>query len=487
MGNQKSRLSQLIEYKSFSVTPKIKKMIATSFIATALLLSAGVAKAEEKLTTVYYVYLNDKFLGKVSDKKVVDQMIKDKLAKAKQTYKNFHLTAGSQITYVQEQAFHSSANNEAVLKKLEKELNVKAEAAAIVINGKPVAFVENDQAAKDVLTKMKQKYVPQAQLKALEARKENPEKTLPPLKENEARILDVRLSENVSFSKENVFPKSILSVENAVKLLEKGTLEEKKYKVKDGDVLGSIANAHGLETAQLLALNPGLKADSVIHLGQELNVTAYKPYLQVIVDKEVNAKEVMHYETQTVESDSMFKGDTKVQQQGKDGLRTVTYAISEQNGRAFKKEVRSEQVLQAPVKHIIVKGIKVIPSRGDGSFSFPTNGGYISSEMGYRWGKLHKGIDIARPSDYTIKAADNGIVTSAGWDGGYGNKIVIDHQNGYVTVYAHLDSISVSAGQTVPKGTAIGVMGSTGDSTGTHLHFEVYKNGSLVDPRSVLN
>ncbi|MFK4998969.1 M23 family metallopeptidase [Bacillus sp. N9] len=125
----------------------------------------------------------------------------------------------------------------------------------------------------------------------------------------------------------------------------------------------------------------------------------------------------------------------------------------------------------------------MIPSRGTGSLAWPANGGYISSHMGHRWGKLHKGIDIARPSNYTIKAADNGVVVSAGWDnGGYGNKIVIDHQNGMRTVYAHLDSVGVSAGQTVEKGAAIGVMGSTGHSTGVHLHFEVYKNGKLENP-----
>ncbi|MDV2888283.1 peptidase M23, partial [Alkalihalophilus pseudofirmus] len=82
-----------------------------------------------------------------------------------------------------------------------------------------------------------------------------------------------------------------------------------------------------------------------------------------------------------------------------------------------------KQILKQPVKRIIIKGTKVIPSHGEGSFAWPTAGGYISSQMGYRWGKLHKGIDIARPSDRTIKAADNGIVVSAGWGNGYGNRI----------------------------------------------------------------
>ena len=118
--------------------------------------------------------------------------------------------------------------------------------------------------------------------------------------------------------------------------------------------------------------------------------------------------------------------------------------------------------------------------------AWPTVGGYISSHQGYRWGRFHKGIDIARPSNRTIKAADNGTVTFAGWDGAYGNKVVINHNNGMRTVYAHLASINVSVGQTVEKGRKIGVMGSTGNSTGVHLHFEVYKNGSLKNPLNYL-
>src|SRR5690606_4875621 len=133
------------------------------------------------------------------------------------------------------------------------------------------------------------------------------------------------------------------------------------------------------------------------------------------------------------------------------------------------------------------KGTKVIPSRGTGKLAWPTNGGYISSKMGQRWGRLHKGIDIARPSNHTIKAADHGVVVSAGWDsGGYGNKIIIDHQNGTRTLYGHLKSINVKPGQKVEKGSAIGVMGNTGQSKGVHLHFEVYKNGKLQNPLSYL-
>ena len=150
------------------------------------------------------------------------------------------------------------------------------------------------------------------------------------------------------------------------------------------------------------------------------------------------------------------------------------------------KSVTEEHVLKEPVHEVTVVGTKVIPSRGTGNFKWPADGGYVSSQMGKRWGRVHQGIDIARPSTRSIFAADNGVVTNVGYHGTYGNRIIISHNNGYKTLYAHLSSTNVKVGQTVPKGTKIGVMGSTGRSTGVHLHFEVFKNGSNINPMSVL-
>jgi murein DD-endopeptidase MepM/ murein hydrolase activator NlpD len=319
----------------------------------------------------------------------------------------------------------------------------------------------------------------------LEMRKETG-KELPPLKEGSSRLLDVQLSEKVSSVDVKISPEKILTVDEAVKLLEKGTLKEEKYKVKEGDVLVDIAKKYKIEIKDLLALNPGLKEDSLLQINQEINVTAYKPYLHVIVQEEASKKEEIPFETEIIEDSSMYKGDKKTKQEGQTGEKLVHYIVVKQNGKEMKQEMQKEQVLKEPVKQIIVKGTKVVPSRGTGNLAWPTVGGYVSSKMGTRWGKFHKGIDIARPSNYTIKAADNGVVASAGWDGGYGNKIVINHNNGLKTVYAHLSSINVRVGQTVEKGQKIGVMGSTGHSTGVHLHFEVYKNGRLQNPLDYL-
>ncbi|MCF3942263.1 murein hydrolase activator EnvC family protein [Oceanobacillus alkalisoli] len=122
-----------------------------------------------------------------------------------------------------------------------------------------------------------------------------------------------------------------------------------------------------------------------------------------------------------------------------------------------------------------------------GYLAWPAVGGYISSYVGPRWGRQHNGIDIARPSNYNILAAADGVVTKAGHTGGFGNRIEIEHSNGLKTLYAHLSSINVTVGQEVSTGTVIGIMGNTGNSTGIHLHFEVYKNGALQDPMYYLN
>ncbi|BCX15079.1 MAG: hypothetical protein KatS3mg088_762 [Patescibacteria group bacterium] len=118
-----------------------------------------------------------------------------------------------------------------------------------------------------------------------------------------------------------------------------------------------------------------------------------------------------------------------------------------------------------------------------GNFVWPAAG-----TITQRFSWYHKGIDIANKSAPDVLAADAGKVIVAGWPDnyGYGNRVVIDHGNGYKTLYAHLSAIYVKVGQTVSRGSAIGKMGSTGRSTGTHLHFEVIKSGTYLNPFSVL-
>jgi murein DD-endopeptidase MepM/ murein hydrolase activator NlpD len=112
--------------------------------------------------------------------------------------------------------------------------------------------------------------------------------------------------------------------------------------------------------------------------------------------------------------------------------------------------------------------------------------GPVTSPFGYRWGRLHEGIDIGAPYGAPIVAAAAGRVIYCGWLGGYGNLTVIDHGGGLATAYGHQSSIVVACGQEVSQGQVIGYVGSTGHSTGPHLHFEVRVNGTAVDPLGYL-
>ncbi len=116
-----------------------------------------------------------------------------------------------------------------------------------------------------------------------------------------------------------------------------------------------------------------------------------------------------------------------------------------------------------------------------GYFGWPTEG-LVYSLFGIRWGRMHKGIDISGHSGTPIVAPREGKVTFTGWKGGYGNTIIIEHPDNFKTLYAHLKAIKVKVGDTVKMGDVIGLMGSTGRSTGPHLHFEVHKDGVARNP-----
>lgn len=129
------------------------------------------------------------------------------------------------------------------------------------------------------------------------------------------------------------------------------------------------------------------------------------------------------------------------------------------------------------------------PIRSEGSFIWPVTG-VVTSNFGYRYHpvrggyRFHSGIDIAASYGVPIRAAASGVVIMSSWYGGYGNAVVIDHGNGYSTLYGHCSALFVGSGQRVQQGMAIASIGSTGMSTGPHLHFEVRYQGNPIDPRS---
>ena len=167
-------------------------------------------------------------------------------------------------------------------------------------------------------------------------------------------------------------------------------------------------------------------------------------------------------------------------------LKRSALATARESREEYLHEVQALAAQSAELAAAIRSAQASAGSTGTGAPSaagliWPVNG-TVTSGYGYRWGRLHEGIDIAAPTGTPIWAAAAGTVIYAGWLGGYGYLVVVDHGNGLATAYAHASVIVVAVGQTVEQGQTLSLVGSTGNSSGPHLHFEVRVNGVAVDP-----
>ena len=466
---------------------KLKIAAVMALIVSTVTFNLGFANEadKEKFDKIYHVYVADAYIGAVANEASIQQLVEQKEQEATMQYKDLTIDAGSNITIIPEQVFKVDAKEQETLTKLQEAISVQAQAYSLQIGDTVIASLKDQKDFEAVIDGLKLQYVSQQQLDELEMRATST--SLPELQAGQTRLVDVSLSADVTGQEISVEPSEIVSVQEAIQLLQTGTLETESYAVQAGDVLGSIAKKHDLTIAQLLELNPSLTVDSILQIGNQLNVTVEKPYVSVKAIYEKKAAQEIEFDKIVEEDETKLKGERIVKQEGANGKKEVSYLITEENGVRTELVPTAEEIIVEPQDYVVVIGTKVIPSVGTGTFAWPANGGYISSQMGHRWGRYHYGIDIARPSNYTIKASDNGVVKTAGKHSTYGNYVVIDHNNGYESLYAHLSKIDVTVGQVVEQGSAIGVMGSTGRSTGTHLHFEIHKNGAEVNPLAYLN
>ncbi len=218
--------------------------------------------------------------------------------------------------------------------------------------------------------------------------------------------------------------------------------------------------------------------------------------LDYIIVKREKVEEEYPFETEYIETDALLEGTQRIDTFGKNGTRIATYEISYKNDEEISRELVEETVTKQAKNKIIYVGTR-IPSAEEmktvatGKFELPCSG-YVSSSYGMRkvrkFGtrEFHNAWDIPGVYGTSIAASDSGIVTSVGYTSGYGIHIIVDHENGYETIYAHLSKALVKRGERISQGQIIGRMGATGRVTGVHLHFEVRKDGVAIDPALVL-
>jgi murein DD-endopeptidase MepM/ murein hydrolase activator NlpD len=268
---------------------------------------------------------------------------------------------------------------------------------------------------------------------------------------------------------------------------------KKKYKVKSTDTIETIATKNKLGVDDFLVANPDIPGENaLLAVGQEVTVDPINPLAGVVIESFETEYQTMRYETKTQFDKTLNADQTYVKQQGSNGLAKVTFATKEVNGKVQKSAQVSSEVIRPVVDRIIVYGAKNVIYYGNTTYwAWPTVKPFkISSYYGYRVhpitgvSHLHSGVDITGTSSKNVFAVQSGkvIVASTGWNYGAGINIKIDHGNGYISQYMHLAKLNVREGETVDKGQVIGLIGCTGSCTGTHLHFTMYKDGSLMDP-----
>ncbi len=185
---------------------------------------------------------------------------------------------------------------------------------------------------------------------------------------------------------------------------------------------------------------------------------------------------------QYVYDEALYVDETYVSQESQTGSKSVTVMSVFCDGNVVEKKVVDMEVTKEAVPQIVHIGTKERPE-----YVLPVTGYVITSGFGSRWGRNHNGIDLAVDSGTPVVASASGIVIQSGWNNSYGISVYIEHENGTVTRYAHLSEAGVSVGQVVEQNQIIGLSGSTGRSTGPHLHFEIRVNEQPVNPSNYLD
>ncbi len=275
----------------------------------------------------------------------------------------------------------------------------------------------------------------------------------------------------------------------------------KKYKVKLGDTIESVSFANEISTGDFLIANPEYSSpENLLAVGSSVTIKPLKPSINIVVEKVETTEDTKDYKVETTYDEQKNQQYYRVLRKGENGFERVTRRIETINGVDTYALTLSKEELKPSISQIDVKGSKVVSRVGGYNWGWPTESGYyISDRFRYRYNPVygyyehHTGLDITGTGCYSeIYAANNGeVIMSTNVDnGGYGKFAVINHNNGYSTLYGHMVKVVVKVGDVVEKGQVIGYMGSTGISTGCHLHFEVWSgypwtNGYRLNPNVI--
>ncbi|WP_169084082.1 M23 family metallopeptidase [Paenibacillus sp. PL91] len=457
---------------------------------------SGIQYVQANTVDFYNVYMNGTAVGTVSDPDKVEQLVLLKTEEVQQANPgiNMVLDTGT-ITYEAESAFKGTPETDVTLDKLKGMFTAHAVGVEVKVDGKVIGIVKDQQTADAVLLRVQSKFAP----KLAAAKKDSKEvrslsfdasEAAVPEKETKTaskvpgrEVTEVEFIEAVMTESIDTDPQQIMEAEAIYKMLVQGSIQPTKYTVQEGDCVGCIAQKFDISPEVIYKNNAWIKDDKIT-IGDVLDLTVLQPELTVKTVENLVEVETIEPPVEVKKNASMRVGESKTLSLGSAGSKRMTYRIVKQNGYVVSEELLTKEVIKAAKPKIVERGTKVILGEGSGNFAMPVSGSRLTSKFGQRWGRMHNGIDLT--GNKNIHASDTGVVEFVGTKPGLGKTIIVDHKNGYTTVYGHLSSYKTSVGDIVEKGDTIGIMGSTGNSTGVHLHFEVHKDGVLQNPLKYL-
>ena len=486
-------------------------IIISIIISIIIVLIIGIKSNNQNPSEVYKVYIDGKFIGAIKSKKDLEDYINKEQQNLKKEYGVSKVYIPNGIDIEKAITYNGKILSE---KKVYKKIKAKK---SFTIKGYVVTISKEKE--KDIkLYMIKKNLFDKSVKKVLNAFvDENDVKnykndTQPEIKTTGSIIENIYIDQDVSIKEAFISTDELIftNVTDLTKYLLFGTLDSgEEYTVKLGDTIETVAFNNKLSTDEFLIVNPEFtNANNLLSVGQKVSIALIAPILDIVVEKNVVEDMDKPYSTIEKEDSNMDSGTSSVETEGVNGLQRVTEKIQYINGQAQPAYISNVEVLKEPVNKVVVKGTKVSysssgssntytgsisPSVSSGSWAWPTISPYIiTSYFEYRWGRLHEGIDISGCGfGSPIYAVESGTVLSTvsgcsnygsiydSCGDYFGNHVWIQHPNGVYAVYAHMTSgLAVSPGQTVSKGQVIGYMGSSGSSTGTHLHFGVFYGGT---------
>ena len=439
-------------------------------LSILLIVAVGAAGLTNYFTAFEYSY-GDKKLGYVKNKDEVLQiteMVQNALTEERDM--TVVLDPRNDIKFKRVVTWNKDIvidSQDGVLQRLSYLGDINVKAYGMYVDGRKVGAVKDKKIAAGVLEGLENKYA------------NHDEGT----KLDEAVVV-----ENVEFRKSNTPMNEILTKDQLIEKLCTDTEKETVHTVQRGETLDSIAENHNLTKEQILQSNDNLDEKS-LQVGSTLVLKETAPLLTVRMTETRSYEEKTDYKTIKKKDDDLYEGETEVSQEGKKGKSQITEKTVSVNGEVVETETLKKEVEKEPVDKVILVGTKERPpTTGTGTFIWPAyDGTYtVTSEFKWRWGRQHEGIDMGCRTGNDVLAADGGTVIFAGVMSGYGNLVIIDHENGLQTYYAHNSQLLVSRGDKVFQGQHIAEAGNTGHSFGSHIHFGVKDNGSFQNPRNYL-